>query len=198
MASDSSSHAHPHRLFKPHGTRPPALRPHTEDMALATSFIPNTRHIRDEEDFGEGRLPRILSGQERSDGHAAMKDHKIAISSTSKQAGQTVAPFLAKHIPEQYNPFSRPADSLRSPTLGPSSTNTKYCYRHRPDLKCRRQANEPSMEQLQNVPSSKPTISLTLTANNWDRNWAHYHSQTSRALRMSGLYFLRHRQNIGT
>ena len=29
--------------------------------------------------------------------------------------------------------------------------NTKYCYRHRPDLKCRRQADEPSMEQLQQV-----------------------------------------------
>ncbi|KAI9864051.1 MAG: hypothetical protein M1813_003367 [Trichoglossum hirsutum] len=68
----------------------------------------------------------------------------ICLSSSSKFAGQTVAPFLAKHIPSQYAP------------LGPQETpppswavNTRYCYRHRPDLKCRRQADEPSMEQLQ-------------------------------------------------
>jgi hypothetical protein len=70
----------------------------------------------------------------------------ICLSSSSKFAGQTVAPFLAKHIPSQYAP------------LGPQETpppswavNTRYCYRHRPDLKCRRQADEPSMEQLQKV-----------------------------------------------
>ncbi|KAI9657298.1 MAG: hypothetical protein M1821_002978 [Bathelium mastoideum] len=115
-------------------------------MALPTS----SAHHHDNDDFGEGRLPRILSGQERSDGHAASKDHNIAISATSKQAGQMVAPFLAEHIPEQYNPFnSRPPDAQRSPAAAPQGTNTKYCYRHRPDLKCRRQINEPSMEQLQ-------------------------------------------------
>ena len=132
-----------------HSVRPSyralSLRPHSEDMALANPIIQHPP------DFGQGHLPRILSGQERSDGHATSTDQNIAISSTSKQAGQMVAPFLAAHIPAQYNPFSHPPESPQSPTIVAKSTNTKYCYRHRPDLKCRRQVNEPSMEQLQNV-----------------------------------------------
>ena len=89
-------------------------------------------------------LAVTVNGQDIcQDGH-----DNISISATSKQAGQTVAPFLAKHIPEQYAPvggLDAPANAkMKDP-------NTKYCYRHRPDLKCRRQANEPSMDQLQHV-----------------------------------------------
>lgn len=79
----------------------------------------------------------------------------ISISAMSKQAGQTVAPFLAKHIPEQYASGGGLDSSGKAKMKDP---NTKYCYRHRPDLKCRRQANEPSMDQLQHVslPVSPP------------------------------------------
>ena len=78
-------------------------------------------------------------------------DHdNISISASSKQAGQTVAPFLAKHIPEQYASGGGLDSSGNAKVKDP---NTKYCYRHRPDLKCRRQANEPSMDQLQHVGS---------------------------------------------
>ena len=72
----------------------------------------------------------------------------ISISASSKQAEETVAPFLAKHIPEQYAPVGGLEQGGSAKTKDP---NTKYCYRHRPDLKCRRQANEPSMDQLQHV-----------------------------------------------
>lgn len=89
---------------------------------------------------------------------SAVKDNcddeksNISISTSSKQAGQTVAPFLAKHIPGQYAPAgSEMSAQAKDP-------KTKYCYRHRPDLKCRRQADEPSMEELQNV-CSKPPMS---------------------------------------
>lgn len=77
----------------------------------------------------------------------------ISISASSKQAGQTVAPFLAKHIPEQYAPGGGLDPSGHAKVKDP---NTKYCYRHQPDLKCRRQANEPSMDQLQHV---RPPVS---------------------------------------
>ena len=82
---------------------------------------------------------------------SAVKDNcddeksNISISTSSKQAGQTVAPFLAKHIPGQYAPAGLEMSAQAK------ESKTKYCYRHRPDLKCRRQANEPSMEELQNV-----------------------------------------------
>lgn len=85
---------------------------------------------------------------------ACQDDHEnISISASSKQAGQTVAPFLAKHIPQQYAPGGG-LDSLGNARV--KDPNTKYCYRHRPDLKCRRQANEPSMDQLQHVSSLVP------------------------------------------
>ena len=77
----------------------------------------------------------------------------ISFSATPKQAGQTVAPFLAKHIPAQYPPAGQVESSSADRR---TDSNTKYCYRHRPDLKCRRQANEPSMEQLQNVYTLPP------------------------------------------
>ena len=65
---------------------------------------------------------------------------------TSKHAGQAVAPFLARHIPEQYAPMGGVDAYGKTKRKDP---NTKFCYRHRPDLKCRRQANEPSMDQMQ-------------------------------------------------
>lgn len=70
----------------------------------------------------------------------------------AKLATQNVAPFLAKHIPEQYGPLG--ARSILPDQL--NSTNSKYCYRHRPDLKCRRQADEPSMDKLQRELESLP------------------------------------------
>lgn len=76
------------------------------------------------------------------------EDANISLSAASKLAGQTVAPFLARHIPDQYAPLGG-LDQPSSPAN--KNPNTKYCYRHRPDLKCRRQANEPSMDQLQHV-----------------------------------------------
>lgn len=72
----------------------------------------------------------------------------ISINATTKVAGQAVAPFLAKHIPGQYAPTGRMTSVGK---LEQKDLNTKFCYRHRPDLKCRRQANEPSMAQLQSV-----------------------------------------------
>ena len=74
------------------------------------------------------------------------EDSVGAISSTAAAAGQTIAPFLAKHIPQQYAPLGFPERALDQ-----TDPNTKYCYRHRPGLKCRRTADEPSMENLQRV-----------------------------------------------
>lgn len=75
-------------------------------------------------------------------------DETIGLSSNSKMAGQSVTPFLAKHIPQQYNPIGNRPPATTSSQKDP---NTKYCYRHRPDSKCRRTADEPTMENLQRV-----------------------------------------------
>ncbi|KAJ9314026.1 hypothetical protein DTO271D3_5714 [Paecilomyces variotii] len=70
---------------------------------------------------------------------------KMPVSSSAKLANENIAPFLARHIPNQYAPLGSASDN---PMEG-GSANSRYCYRHRPDLKCRRQADEPSMDQLQ-------------------------------------------------
>jgi len=65
----------------------------------------------------------------------------------SKKIGKMIQPYLAQHIPQQYNPIGGERN-----TKG-ASANTKFCYRHRPDLLCRQPADEPSMEELQVVSS---------------------------------------------
>ncbi|KAL1586173.1 hypothetical protein WHR41_05556 [Cladosporium halotolerans] len=84
--------------------------------------------------------------------HHESHDHTISIDSSSKQAEQTVAPFLTEHIPMQYNPVGGHARAAQPQAQREMQVepNSKFCYKHRPDLKCRRQANEPSMDQLQN------------------------------------------------
>jgi F-box/WD-40 domain protein MET30 len=66
----------------------------------------------------------------------------------SKQIGKMITPYLAQHIPQQYNPQGADSVGHDAPR---STADTKYCYRHRPDLLCRRQADEPSMQELQDV-----------------------------------------------
>jgi len=72
------------------------------------------------------------------------EDEDIPLSASSKRAGQTVAPFLARHIPDQYAHMGVP-DQLGNSR--PKDPNSKYCYRHDPVLKCQRLANEPEILQ---------------------------------------------------
>lgn len=80
----------------------------------------------------------------------------ITMDSTTKSAGLSVAPFLARHIPEQYAPLGVPQPSASSA----KDPNTRYCYRHRPDSKCRRTADEPTMDLLQRVGWSEHSLGM--------------------------------------
>ena len=93
--------------------------------------------------FEDGQPP----SQDHCDNRPLQTDPSTSIASTKRFAGQTVAPFLARHIPEQYAPLGA---TPQAPTSR-KDPNTKYCYRHRPDSKCRRTADEPTMENLQRV-----------------------------------------------
>lgn len=63
---------------------------------------------------------------------------------------QTVSPFLREHIPGIYAPIGKPSipAMVNARTNDP---NTKFCYRHRPDSKCRRAADESKMAMIQSV-----------------------------------------------
>jgi len=151
---------------------PPSLTPaqmasvHPKSVALRQSIeVPTYRRGKDKskrrasltiDDMSDsmvdmdGTVGPVEAGEllDNCDGKHNGTDPTITISSTSKLAGQTVAPFLAKHIPSQYAPLGLGPQPTTSSQKDP---NTKYCYRHRPDSKCRRTADEPTMENLQRV-----------------------------------------------
>ena len=110
------------------------------------------------------------------------KDGSSAIASNSKHAAKAVASFLSEHIPQQY---AAHGDGLGIGTPPARDPNTKYCYRHRPDLKCRRIVDEEGMDQLQQVPIStcKPFL-LPLTI--LGRSSSASHRTTSRTSRTCG------------
>lgn len=82
----------------------------------------------------------------------------------SKKIGDMISSqiptYLAEHVPRQYNPLG---GGGREGQTG----NTKYCYRHRPDLLCRQQADEPSMEQIQAKLSQESQADQQSITNVW-------------------------------
>lgn len=148
---------------------------HTDSMALRQSIeVPNERPREERSKFSnhkhlmsmditlEQRMEMAhaesaetgeLPLQHNCDAQHDASDPRIALSSKSKLVDQTVAPFLAKHIPDQYAPLGVQPRSTTTLVKNPNTKdpNTKYCYRHRPDSKCRRTADEPTMENLQRV-----------------------------------------------
>ena len=85
------------------------------------------------------------------DGEQSMQENCDNINSnglsTRALSNKAVAPFLSRHIPNQYAPLGMPQTSITAP----KDPNTKYCYRHHPDSKCRRTPDEPKMENIQRV-----------------------------------------------
>jgi len=122
---------------------------------------PNSRE-RDHSERGYGRrlqeptsfnMHEVHDGQHKPD---IAKDKSITIASTAKMAPQAVAPFLAKHIPAQYAPLGT-AGKQQTALEKMQDPNSRYCYRHRPDMLCRRQADEPTMDKMQKVCRSPET-----------------------------------------
>lgn len=74
---------------------------------------------------------------------------------SSELVVKTVSPFLKEHIPGLYAPVGK--DYAKTGTKSPATwtrmkdPNTRFCYRHRPDSKCRRAADETKMGFIQSV-----------------------------------------------
>ncbi|RMZ91515.1 hypothetical protein DV736_g1240, partial [Chaetothyriales sp. CBS 134916] len=96
------------------------------------------------------------------------KDKNLAAAPISKLAPLAVTPFLTRHVPSQYAPLGprlmeEDSDTQTQTQLHSKpqpDPNSKYCYRHRPDMLCRKQADEPSMEALQKVSCARLARSL--------------------------------------
>lgn len=93
----------------------------------------------------EGLSERVRQRRGTAD-HDPDQNTSFVNKNTSTKIEKMIAPYLAQHIPQQYNPLGGGGEQ---PV--PANANTKYCYRHRPDMLCRKQADEPTMEQLQGV-----------------------------------------------
>lgn len=65
--------------------------------------------------------------------------------------GKTVTPFLREHIPGLYAPIGKPETQAFQGSRRERDPNSKFCYRHRPDAKCRRAADEKKMVNIQRV-----------------------------------------------
>ena len=96
---------------------------------------------RSNESSESGRLARHRKQHEP----LAMKHGHDRNSSTAQHDPQLTAPFMMQHVPTSYAPQGKPAVVSKTS----SEANTKFCYRHRPDMLCRRQADEPTMDKLQ-------------------------------------------------
>ncbi|KAI1634791.1 WD40 repeat-like protein [Biscogniauxia mediterranea] len=80
--------------------------------------------------------------------------------------GQSVTPFLREHIPGSYAPLGKP-DLPSMLQLKTKDPNSKYCYRHRPDSKCRRAADESKMALIQSELETLPSADRQAITNVW-------------------------------
>ncbi|OAA55540.1 sulfur metabolite repression control protein [Niveomyces insectorum RCEF 264] len=67
---------------------------------------------------------------------------------SSQLMSKTVTPFLKDHIPGLYSPLAK-RDTIVSMQRQNKDPDSRYCYRHRPDSKCRRAADESKMVKIQ-------------------------------------------------
>lgn len=69
-------------------------------------------------------------------------------SSSSAAAAETVAPFLNNHIPDQVHI----SDGRGMNKFNDNKQRKVYCYRHQPDLRCRRRTpQEDNVAEIQRV-----------------------------------------------
>ncbi|VUC21108.1 unnamed protein product [Clonostachys rosea] len=92
--------------------------------------------------------------RDNCDRHRQNEDDTVrAVKMPYDLAGKAVTPYLKEHIPGLYAPLGMgKQDNVADNAQQNSRTkdpNTKYCYRHRPDSKCRRAADETKMGAIQ-------------------------------------------------
>lgn len=114
----------------------PTSPPHTEDGEIEPSH------------FNIPRLKELNCDRRRPEEEQEDKSRLVNMSPTL--VGQTVTPFLKEHVPSLYAPVSK-IESHSHQLFRQNDYNSKYCYRHSPDSKCRKAADENKMAMIQSV-----------------------------------------------
>ncbi|RCI14851.1 hypothetical protein L249_6512 [Ophiocordyceps polyrhachis-furcata BCC 54312] len=110
--------------------------------------------------------------RESCDRRRHQEDDKTRIVKMSSHlVGKAVSPFLKEHIPGIYAPIAKAvlddADSSVDAATRAKDPNTRYCYRHRPDSKCRRAADETKMGFIQRELNSLPVADQEAITHVW-------------------------------
>ncbi|GAP87709.1 putative F-box and WD-40 domain-containing protein MET30 [Rosellinia necatrix] len=105
--------------------------------------------------------------RENCDRRRPGEDDASRLPNISQQSmSQSVTPFLREHIPSLYAPIGKP-DLPSISSLKNKDPNSKYCYRHRPDSKCRRAADESKMALIQRDLETLPAGDRQAITNVW-------------------------------
>ncbi|KLU90299.1 sulfur controller 2 [Magnaporthiopsis poae ATCC 64411] len=99
-------------------------------------------------------------------------DHPRLPAMATQTIGKTMTPFLREHIPGLYAPVAKsesnyPPSASSTTVVPPKDSNSKFCYRHRPDLKCRRAADESKMVSIQNSLERLPNADKQAITHVW-------------------------------
>ncbi|CAJ2509741.1 Uu.00g056410.m01.CDS01 [Anthostomella pinea] len=142
---DQSAHSnhHQHAMIVAR-SRQPSFPVKAADESGETLSRDNCDRRRPEENGDSSRLPNV----------------------SQQFMGQTVTPFLREHIPGLYAPIGKP-DLPSMISLKNKDPNSKFCYRHRPDSKCRRAADESKMALIQSELESLPCGDRQAITNVW-------------------------------
>ncbi|KAK3948488.1 WD40-repeat-containing domain protein [Pseudoneurospora amorphoporcata] len=84
--------------------------------------------------------------RKRPEQQKRLRSRNSVTNMSSVLMSKTVTPFLREHIPSLYAPIGKPGNHETARTQNP---NSKYCYRHHPDSKCRRAADNAKMVMIQ-------------------------------------------------
>lgn len=84
--------------------------------------------------------------RKRPEQQARLRSRNSVTNMSSVLMSKTVTPFLREHIPSLYAPIGKPGNQETARAENP---NSKYCYRHHPDSKCRRAADKAKMVMIQ-------------------------------------------------
>ncbi len=82
-------------------------------------------------------------------GRPEEEDSATVLKMSPQLIGKTVTPFLKDHIPGLYAPVAKPEVVATASADRNGDLNSRYCYRHRPDSKCRKAADESKMALIQ-------------------------------------------------
>lgn len=155
-SSASSIHRHaPASSLSPNSTTSPSSTPIPSavgtgpDASSPSVRLSDTSH---EHSQHQHQLSKDNCDRTRSDEEINPRLVKMS----SALVGKTVSPFLKEHIPGLYAPIGKSrqlvgANPNSAPTVRKRDPNSKFCYRHRPDSKCRRAADETKMGFIQSV-----------------------------------------------